>query len=247
MNSKQKTTNKASILKFSAFLLFCALVGGIIGYFSSDVSDLIPNLLPILDSGLQHISIWLLYAGISFNIATLLFYFKGKKFANLAAQDDNAFDEANRLLSLSLILTSFTFCWVLIFFGITASSDFLSVLSTVFFLFEIVFLMVMQFQIIKITKQLAPEKRGNLMDLNFQKDWYNSCDEAEQKAIGDYAYFTFRIMNTAYPFLFCIVLILSLTYPINSLVFLLLGGLWMLQNLSYTGRSYWMECKKRTR
>ena len=42
---------------------------------------------------------------------------------------------------------------------------------------------------------MAPEKKGNVFDVKFQKDWYESCDELEKLQIGNACYKTFKCIN----------------------------------------------------
>lgn len=52
---------------------------------------------------------------------------------------------------------------------------------------------------VKATKTIHPEKRDNVFDTKFQKDWFQSCDEAEQQKIGQCSYFCFRLMSGIFP------------------------------------------------
>ena len=46
-------------------------------------------------------------------------------------------------------------------------------------------------------KAMNPEKKGSVYDVNFQKKWLDSCDEAERAIIGQCAYQAYRAMVTA--------------------------------------------------
>ena len=40
--------------------------------------------------------------------------------------------------------------------------------------------MTVQNKILKLEKELNPEKKGNIFDFSFYKEWLGSCDEAEK-------------------------------------------------------------------
>lgn len=50
---------------------------------------------------------------------------------------------------------------------------------------------------VKLEKQLNPEKRGNIFDTKFQKQWIGSCDEAEQRIIHQAGFQGYRAGSTA--------------------------------------------------
>ena len=62
----------------------------------------------------------------------------------------------------------------------------------------IAWMSILQYQIINYTKMLNPEKRGNVLETNFQKEWFESCDEAEKDLIGKAAYASYKALTIAF-------------------------------------------------
>lgn len=51
----------------------------------------------------------------------------------------------------------------------------------------------LQQKCVDLTRSLNPEKKGSVYDLHFQKKWLASCDEAEQRQIGQAAFHAFKV------------------------------------------------------
>ena len=52
-------------------------------------------------------------------------------------------------------------------------------------------LVVLQQKIVDLERRINPEKRGSVYDVHFQKKWMASCDEAEQRQMGQAAHKAF--------------------------------------------------------
>ena len=61
-------------------------------------------------------------------------------------------------------------------------------------------------------KQMSPEKKASIYDLQFQKKWVDDCDEAEKIMIGKCAYKAYAAANTA-----CAVL--AIIFAVCALIF----------------------------
>ena len=104
-----------------------------------------------------------------------------------------------------------------------------------------VWLTVLQAVVIRATKRIYPEKRGNVFDTKFQRDWYQSCDEAEQYRIGQYSYTTFRVMNIVFLAVMLGISLLSLCGSISPVYIFLVGLLWLIHQLCHTCSAYRTE------
>ena len=51
------------------------------------------------------------------------------------------------------------------------------------FILGYVWILYVSNRVVKLEEQLNPEKRGNIFDVKFQKQWIGSCDEAEKQKI----------------------------------------------------------------
>ena len=237
-------------VKFAIIIVISGLFGAVcnmaIGAGFRDFS----NLGMLLSQSLYGAGVPLLGCGLLLAVAATALYLAAKKPMARADEDDDAYEKANRLLCLSMILTTLGFPWFMLTmglaFGQSIRNEALGPTSfgLLLLIAQLVWFSALQAIVISATKKLYPEKRGNVFDTKFQKDWYASCDEAEQKTIGDCSYFTFQVMNLIYPIVMVLLLMVGTSWPINALWFVLLGGLWLVQTLVYQLRCYWVQhCK----
>ena len=72
-----------------------------------------------------------------------------------------------------------------------------------------------------------------MLDGKFQKQWYDSCDEAERRQVGEASYRSMQAMGRAILALFVVLTLLGLVLDLGVTPFLVLGALWMVQTASY--------------
>lgn len=247
MKPKTEKKNAWVYVKFAIILVVCGLLGAGCSMLIGSGFDDLSSMSDAVSQGLYRAGVALMALGLLLSVAATALYLAAKKPMARANEDDDAYEKANRLLCLSMILTTLGFPWFMLTaglaFGRTILAESISLAGFGFglLILQLVWLTVLQALVIGATKKLYPEKRGNVFDTKFQKDWYASCDEAEQKTIGDCSYFTFQIMNFVYPFVLLVLLMVGSAWSINALWFVLLGGLWMTQTLTYQLRNYWLQ------
>lgn len=250
MKPKTEKKNAWVYVKFAIILVVCGLLGAGCSMLIGSGFDDLSSLSDTISQGLYRAGVALMALGLLLSAAATALYLAAKKPMARADEDDAAYEKANRLLCRSMILTTLGFPWFMLTMGLTFGQTIRNeeLDSTGFGLLlliaELVWFCALQAIVVNATKKLYPEKRGNVFDTKFQKDWYSSCDEAEQKTIGDCSYFTFQVMNMLYPIVMVVLLMVGSAWPINALWFVLLGGLWMVQTLVYQLRCYWVQhCK----
>jgi hypothetical protein len=97
---------------------------------------------------------------------------------------------------------------------------------------------------IDIEKKLNPEKQGNVLDVKFQQNWMNSCDEAQKMIAYKAGFRAFQTTNTA-----CLILILasficSMAFQTDLVSLLFVCVIWFVNNLSYMLRAAKLEKRK---
>lgn len=250
MKPKTEKKNAWVYVKFAIIIVVSGIFGAVCNMAIGAEFEDFTNLSAVLSQSLYGAGVPLLGGGLLLAAAATGLYLAAKKPMARADEDDAAYEKANRLLCLSMILTTLGFPWVMLTMGLAFGQAIQEhVIDTTglglgLLVIELVWFSTLQAIVIRATKKLYPEKQGNVFDTKFQKDWYASCDEAEQKTIGDCSYFTFQIMNLVYPIVMLILFMVGFSWPINALWFVLLGGLWMAQTLVYQLRCYWVQhCK----
>lgn len=247
MKPKTEKKNAWVYVKFAIIIVVSGIFGAVCSMAIGAGFENFTNLGAVLSQSLYGAGVPLLGGGLLLAAAATGLYLAAKKPMARADEDDAAYEKANRLLCLSMILTTLGFPWFMLTMGLAFGQAIqehaidTTGLGLGLLIIELVWFSALQAIVVGATKKLYPEKQGNVFDTKFQKDWYASCDEAEQKTIGDCSYFTFRIMNILYPIVMVALFMVGSTWTISALWFVLLGGLWLVQTLAYQLRCYWLQ------
>lgn len=249
MNKQAKApkTRKGVYIKFTLLMIASALTGAFISIFLFGREDGLLQLTRRVSDGLILAGPWLLAAGLVPCAVAHGLYRSALKAAARADEDDDAFETANRRLSLSMAFSAVVMPWMMLTICLALPS--VDVLANNAFVVAVVPLLLveiawsygLQAVVVRAMQRLAPEKRGNVFDLRFQKDWYASCDEAERQRIGECGYHTYLTMTKIYPFTLLAALLAIMYGGASVLWAVVLGGLWLTQTLSYLLRAYKLE------
>ena len=248
MNRRKEQTRKGIYVKFALILLCAALFG-------AGASVVVLNHFDTLLQAGNQMNLWLpvfgtgmLAAGFAFCMVGTWLCARGSRLVVRAQEDDDAFEEADRLLCIAMILSSAGIPWGMVAMGVAGP-----VLRTAgqgavwlcVFIVQCAWIIALQAKTVGTVKRLMPEKRGNVFDVKFQKDWYASCDEAEKQRIAECSYFTFRVMNGVYAAAAILIFMGTAAGFFQPLVMLLVGVLWLTHIMSYLCRAYQMEHGKK--
>lgn len=249
MNKQAKTpkTSRGVYIKFTLIMIASALTGALISIFLLGREDGLMQLAQQAGNCLTQAGPWLLAAGLVPCAVAHGLYRSALKAAARADEDDDAFETANRRLSLSMAFSAVVMPWMMLTICLALPS--VDVLANNAFVVAVVPLLLveiawsygLQAVVVRAMQRLAPEKRGNVFDLRFQKDWYSSCDEAERQRIGECGYHTYLTMTKIYPFTLLAALLAIMYGGASVLWAVVLGGLWLTQTLSYLLRAYKLE------
>ena len=244
-NDEIKQANRKALPKFLLFAVVCTLVGGVIGYFSADVEP--ESLVAMMKNAGAffgtRIAPWLMLAlAILVPIICFPLYRGAKKLA--AAWDDEDEDLYNKIdQKLSVVLWLASAALILAFFLITAiysvgMEDIDSANGVVFLFISIaaffaimVEATVFQQKCVDTTKQLNPEKKASVYDMQFQKKWMADCDEAEKIIIGKCAYKAYSATNIVCAVCATVLAVCAPIFNIGFLPSLIVCLIWMV-NLS---------------
>lgn len=238
---------KGVYIKFTLLMIASTLTGAFISIFLFGREDGLLQLTRRVSDGLILAGPWLLAAGLVPCAVAHGLYRSALKAAARADEDDDAFETANRRLSLSMAFSAVVMPWMMLTICLALPS--VDVLANNAFVVAVVPLLLveiawsygLQAVVVRAMQRLAPEKRGNVFDLRFQKDWYASCDEAERQRIGECGYHTYLTMTKIYPFTLLAALLAIMYGGASVLWAVVLGGLWLTQTLSYLLRAYKLE------
>lgn len=238
---------KGVYIKFTLLMIASALAGAFISIFLFGREDGLLQLTRRVSDGLILAGPWLLALGLVPCAVAHGLYRSALKAAARADEDDDAFETANRRLSLSMAFSAVMMPWMMLTICLALPS--VNVIANNVFVVAVVPLLLveiawscgLQAVVVRAMQRLAPEKRGNVFDTRFQKDWYASCDEAERQRIGECGYHTYLTMTKIYPFTLAAALLAVLYGGASVLWAVVLGGLWLTQTICYLVRAYQLE------
>lgn len=106
-------------------------------------------------------------------------------------EDEKVINEVEYMLSKAIALTSVNMIVGFLIFGLEiyvssnesiakADSVIMLVIAVLGLAYETVATAVLQKNLVNFTKEINPEKRGSVYDMNFRKKWIESCDESEK-------------------------------------------------------------------
>lgn len=117
-----------------------------------------------------------------------------RKFKGWDGEDEVALERMSKQREWAMLLGSI--CMILEFFALSANICYGggagALVGTGGFLIATVLSMALQKQVVDLEKEISPEKSGSVFALNFEKEWEQSCDEAERLMIYRSAYSAFR-------------------------------------------------------
>lgn len=246
--------NKKEEKKYYLSLLFWFIVGAVLGLSAiflkntslvkniklSDVKNLIIKISPYM----------LIVVGLLLIIISLLTINKNKKL--LAKNDMDLYDKIDESLSRGVIYTNLIVILDLIFFGLSSFGLYqfkdinliLLCIELVVFSIYLVLGIKLQACIVDMIKQMNPEKKGNVYDKKFQKDWINSCDEMEKSMIYEAGYKSYSFTLTTTSLLFVSLILIGMFFDIGFIAQIVLGIVLLIEIISYCMYSIKIEHKK---
>lgn len=99
--------------------------------------------------------------------------------------------------------------------------------------------------IIDYEKKLNPEKKGNMFDFGFQKQWVNSCDEAQRRMMHRAAYEAMNTMNLAFMVTWILSFLSMFLFQTGLLPIVITAVLWGIMNVTYTTNAAKLESGKK--
>ena len=216
MKSNNKNTKKKSNLRIMATFFIILAICYISGYLLGRVMKKAEGKIDIKSAAeilRPYLITWLPVFFIAFNIiifiVSLIIYLKCNRLAkDWDAEDESSsiIDNVERLLNYPLLLSNI--CMICNFFlypAIINVSTFgeleigefrkLSLIASITFIAGMAFIMIIQNLIVTLEKKLNPEKKGNIFDKNFNKDWENSMDEAQIQMCYKAGFYAFKRGN----------------------------------------------------
>ena len=240
-------------------MIMCCTIGALCGFFGARATDLfkgdLANLGKLIAEKLpyfqSYIMPWIILAFtlICFVLGEIWINKGKKQIATWDGEDNEHIEIADSYLNNVATSSTVLMIAIQILFGLstyqlmslfeTIDNVDMTIISIVIYFAGMFISLSQQNRAIKAIKEYAPEKKGSVYDMKFQKVWYESCDEAERQLIGDVSYQTFRFMNSAFSSFLTVTIIIGMFIPIGFLCAFFIGVLWLIMTCYYT-----YACKK---
>ena len=238
-NNAVKKDNRKALPKYLLILFVAAIFGGVLGFAAGWIGhdNLSEVIAAAVADGLTAAAPWALLVTSVVSLALILWLYRGAKalYTGWDGEDDDVMDRADEKLNWALLLTAAQLVLDMFFFAVAQSAHNMTALwSVLFFIVSIFLLVFAQQKIVDLTRKMNPEKKGSVYDTKFKKKWFESCDEAEQKQIGQAAYKAFNVVSTACPILWAVLLLLSYAFNFGLLMpTFIVCFIWLLLQVSY--------------
>lgn len=229
------------LVRFILVVFLSGVFGGIAGFLfaSSEAS------LTIVGNTVSGVLIRCsLYMSVVFDAMALLtayvlYRISKKEFLLWDQEDSDYIAKTERTLSISLIasevgpiLSMTSFCiGVLDLHKYGNTVKLICMLAFIALSLSLAFL---QRKIISLDQEINPEKKGDPLDFNFQKQWLKSCDEQEKQVAYKSAYKAFRVSQIFYVVILILLILVGPFFEIGISPFLIVGSIWLLQVLVYS-------------
>lgn len=221
--------------KFALLLAAFAILGAGSQILLARYDDQLVNLCAaLLRQFRQYALILTVAVFLIFLCGTLVNDWRARKL--FASQDESSDDSyaLDRAAAYAQCFASSGEIIMILLLGLFASKDtlhpILVVPLCVVFLFILMF---MEIRSVNLQKKIAPEKKGDPLNFHFEKDWLESCDEAEKFAVYRASYKSFMLLKKVLPLFVIITMIAYFTLDAGPLPFLITGILWLIHTLSY--------------
>ena len=238
-NNTVKRDNRKALPKYLLILFVAAIFGGVLGFAAGWLGhdNLSEVIAAAVSNWLTAAAPWALLTTSVVTQALILWLYHGAKalYTGWDGEEDDVMDRADEKLNWALLLTAAQLVLDMFFFAAALSAHNMTALwSALFFVVSVFVLVFAQQKIVDLTRKMNPEKKGSVYDTKFKKKWFESCDEAEQKQIGQAAYKAFHVVSTACPILWGILLLLSYAFNFSLLMpTFVVCFIWLLMQVSY--------------
>lgn len=248
--TKQHSENRKALPKFIGTVILSALIGGVVGLLAgfTGATNLPETIVSFIYNILTAVTPWSIPAVTAVCLAVgMLRYHSAKKLADAwDGENEEIIEKAEQQLCWILFYCSLNMVVDFFFFGIgfqlLAEGRLWFVLS---FVLSLGCCTVLQQKVVDLTRKINPEKQGSIYDKNFQKKWFASCDENEQRQIGQAAFKAFNAVNSSCVILWMILVILTFVFDIGILPIFLVTLIFGISQAVYVLESIRMGRDKR--
>lgn len=260
-NTEEKQNDRRIYLRFILFLLISTIGGFLLGRDTRILQDLagtdIAFVLKKISLAMTYI-LPVLYLLLHLTVAVVSFIIYGtakRRAALWDGEDDEYIESVEAQLDIPTVLGNVTLVLscllytVLIYqveyMNITQKHQSALVLcGTVLLVAGFVYEMIVQKLVVDLLKELNPEKRGNVFEIDFMKTWVESCDEAQKLNQYKATYHSFRATNFACLILWLVCFMVMIIFHTGLFPSICVSVIWLILTVSYSISAWRIEHRK---
>ena len=170
-----------------------------------------------------------------------------KRFTTIDPEQEEEFFAIESSLNLPVLLSSivniFNICMFAVLIQCFTDHQIISpILPAVMLIGYMLFLIaqvVIARSVVELVKKINPEKKGDVLDLRFMKEWENSSDEAQKLIMYQAAYKAFQTLHYLCMSMWVICFMLQLVFHTGILPVICITVIWIITVIVYS-----VECAK---
>ena len=250
MGTKQKSDNRRALPKFILTLLIAAFFGGVAGFGAGIVGavNLSERIKTAVNDVLTTVAPW----GIPVTSVVFLglgwwFYARARRiYQAWDGEEEVPIEKAEEDLSWALLMSAIAMLWDFFFVSVLVACEGHWPMGRLgglgLFFVSIAVVVIHQQKVVDLTRRINPEKQGSVYDLKFQKKWMDSCDESEQRQMGQAAFKAYRAAVNTCMWMWAALIVLHYAFDTGLLPIVMVLVIFGVLQIVYT-----LECIRLSR
>lgn len=255
--AKNKNEDKKQFKPFIIIMIICVIVG--IG--AGKLLRIVENDLESIKEAMTHVEVALAYILPSFFlliniveviIVSVLVGKQEKRLKEWDGEDEEILDDIERKLDLPLNLTNalqilgiflFAAC-IHIHISVELPKlheNIIFWIVIIDFVASLIICTMYQKRMVNLVKVMNPEKNGSIFDVNFNKKWEESCDEAQKMLLYKASYRAFRVSIVMCCCLWVVCLLTDFAFHTGLFPIAVVLLIWLVQVLTYSKEASRLE------
>ncbi len=253
---QKKNENRKIIIKFVLILLASMVLGALSSILMASMTQgrlvKFDGLERAIGAAVPYV---LAFANLIAAITAIVLCGRSKKEIDAWDGEDECIEQTEQRLSYSLLLANLMMVvnfllfsasiWAAEHTGLEDRSEVAVMMASLaVFVLGMVWIMCISYRVVKLEQQINPEKRGNILDTKFHKQWMASCDEAETQLIYQSGFQAYRAGHTACMVLWVVALLAQLWAGTGVFPVLCICIIWLALTMGYVLTSIRLERHK---
>ena len=250
MRSKEKSDNRRALPKYILMLLIAAFFGGLAGFGAGimGAGNLSGSITAAVENVLMAAAPW----GIPVTSVVFLglcwgFYAKARRiYKTWDGEEEAPIEKAEEDLSWALLMSAIAMLWDFFFVSVLVVCQGMWPMGRLgglgMFFASIAVIVVHQQKVVDLTRRINPEKQGSVYDTKFLKKWVDSCDESEQRQMGQAAFKAYRAAVNTCLWLWAALIVLHYAFDTGLLPIVMVLAIFGVLQIVYT-----LECIRLSR